>query len=1278
MKRITLKILVSIAFMCGVIALSACSCNGCNGCGDNGLGEHKHTLAYHHKIEATCVVDGTVEYWSCTGCNKNFSDAGATTEIENLTIEKTGHSINFIARVDSTCNSSGTVERYNCGNCDKNFSDSKGENELTNIEIKPSHNLTYNVRVESTCKENGHIAHYHCLDCNKNFKDKNASKELENVIIFATHRGGTEIKNEKAPNLEEEGYTGDTYCLGCGDKLASGETIEKLTHLHTMQKVDAKKQTCTENGNIEYYTCNICEKIYKDIDGIWEIEISATVILASHTLTYNEMVDSTCIVNGTIAHYHCSECNNNYEDEYGLTIIIDITIIAEHTLTFNTKVDSSCTENGTVAHYHCSECNNNYEDEKGLTIITNIVIKAEHTLIYNAKIDNTCTESGTVEHYHCTECNKNYSDNQGESELITIIINPSHNLIYNEYKGPTCTENGNEAHYHCSGCNKNYEDVNATIEIKITIIVIIHYESDWQIVTKPTCESAGYRKKVCTDCGKILREEAISPTGHNFNKTQTSLATCTGNGYINYTCQNSGCGKIKKEILYAHGHYFDLDGICTECDYQLTVHTHSYSQSVTAPTCSSMGFTTYTCSCGYSYTANYIEPLAHDWNNGVVTVEKTCVKDGKIVYTCQKQGCGVEMELTIYASHEWAESVTVEATCTTSGKTYKKCTVCGEEVVETISASHKWGGETVISEPTCDEEGKGKHTCTVCNYSEEYSIKEKGHNFVNGSCTKCGATIPDIVVPSAGSSLYGMYFEIDDVISNYGPEYINEYGVMLDYNSSATLNRVAVYLTQEGNMWRRSIAVVGKNITYATYVPYLSYGEDIKYTGLNSSFINTFSLRENQDGIWCYNDYATIGVNLEDMYGNLLLSLYHIGKAGAETRIFDNLSDMKEWLKYGEVEPGHSHSMGEWEITVTPTCKNLGMKRRDCTSCDYYETEVLEKVDHVYVSGECKWCNNKEPSSPTTPTGDEYTRVDVNNNESASGEYILFGSYPQTDVTTTMSTALSSNVTDKPSSSNNNGWTSYGYYISGRVSNFMWYKDVTHSDGNKYRAVYFTSYRPYYTSSSSSTGNSNQDDNGYYISTVYWFKFEPIKWRILSESNGEALILSEMILDSQQFDYDGSYSNNYAQSTIRSWLNDNFYNTAFNDLQKELIIKTTVDNSASTTSSSTNQYACENTNDNIFLLSYKDVLNTEYGFSSSYSTYDVARQKKNSDYAKVQGCWTSTNSSYLGNGCWWLRSPSNGSSDVALNVGYVGRANNGYSVSNTDFGVVPALRIQLS
>jgi len=109
-----------------------------------------------------------------------------------------------------------------------------------------------------------------------------------------------------------------------------------------------------------------------------------------------------------------------------------------------------------------------------------------------------------------------------------------------------------------------------------------------------------------------------------------------------------------------------------------------------------------------------------------------------------------------------------------------------------------------------------------------------------------------------------------------------------------------------------------------------------------------------------------------------------------------------------------------------------------------------------------------------------------------TGDIIAFGSYPQTKVTSsTTITALNKLTRDSKG-------------------------DVTYN-GSKYRRVYFTQYTPYYADLDPTADNSFQDDNGYFIKTVYWFKFEPVHWRVLSNSNGELFVMAIKILDSKTY-----------------------------------------------------------------------------------------------------------------------------------------------------------------
>ena len=273
----------------------------------------------------------------------------------------------------------------------------------------------------------------------------------------------------------------------------------------------------------------------------------------------------------------------------------------------------------------------------------------------------------------------------------------------------------------------------------------------------------------------------------------------------------------------------------------------------------------------------------------------------------------------------------------------------------------------------------------------------------------------------------------------------------------------------------------------------------------------------------------------------------------------------------------------------------------------------------------------------------------------SQGDTFEFGWYPQTKVTD--STILAQLNAKAPAWDN---WISYGYYSGtgserdGQMTakDYMRYTDIL-LDGVKYRGVKFTSYRPRYTGYVSSADYSDQYDNGYFTDTIYWFCFEPLRWRVLDPAAG--LVLCETIIDSQPFnnyalhlgadEYDRSavwgsaeqtyYANNYVESDIRKWLENNFFITAFSVAQQAIIPTTELDNTAG--NSSYPAYGVDTTYDKIFLLSRSDVLNTEYGFASSKSASDT-RQAKGSDYAKCQGLHVYTGNLYAGSSYWRLRS----------------------------------------
>ena len=307
------------------------------------------------------------------------------------------------------------------------------------------------------------------------------------------------------------------------------------------------------------------------------------------------------------------------------------------------------------------------------------------------------------------------------------------------------------------------------------------------------------------------------------------------------------------------------------------------------------------------------------------------------------------------------------------------------------------------------------------------------------------------------------------------------------------------------------------------------------------------------------------------------------------------------------------------------------------TFLGWYKDALFEqKVDSLTldlgdVTLYAKW---SEPATQTETK--QYVRVDENNEMDEQGEYILFGEYPQTIKSSDVTVG---DVADED-----------GYYLG--------------SDGERYAKVVADPYDSDYTFSDGSKVTSGN---------TYYFKVEPIRWRILSEGDGSAFILADGILANKAYD---ASSNNYKNSDIRAWLNGEFLNAAFGEVAQSLIETTEVDNSAYSTGYNSNPNACENTFDKVFLLSWREVLNSEYGFASG-STYDTARRMTVSDYARSTGARMDTSKDYLGCGYWWLRSPDNTYSNNASSVGYKGYTNYINYVYYDSRGVVPALNITL-
>lgn len=173
---------------------------------------------------------------------------------------------------------------------------------------------------------------------------------------------------------------------------------------------------------------------------------------------------------------------------------------------------------------------------------------------------------------------------------------------------------------------------------------------------------------------------------------------------------------------------------------------------------------------------------------------------------------------------------------------------------------------------------------------------------------------------------------------------------------------------------------------------------------------------------------------------------------------------------------------------------------------------------------------------------------------------------------------------------------------------------------------------------------------------------EEIAWIVLKVEDSKALLLSRDCLDTQPY-YDVlDGRSDWANSTLRPWLNEEFLNTAFTEREQQMLLETELVNKDNPTFHTPGG---ENTLDRVFLLSLDDAYACQ---GTSLMRSKVTR------YAMAQGCFVSP----MGNGWWWLRSPGVYTRDASYVNADGAVSEYGYIIHRVGWAVRPAVWIDLS
>ena len=407
-----------------------------------------HTLTHVDANAATCTEAGNKEHWKCSVCGALFSDALGTTPTtaESVEIAATGHDLTETEAKAATCTEDGNIAYWTCGTCGKLFKDSEGTQEISQSEtvVAAGHDLSKTEEKAATCTEAGNIEYWTCGICKKLFSDAEGTTEIneKDTVVAATGHAWGEWTEVKPATEEEEGLAIRT--------CSNDESHKEERTIHSLEKTEAKDATCTEAGNIAYWTCGICKKLFKDSEGTQEISQEETVVAAGHDLSKTEAKAATCTEAGNIAYWTCGTCGKLFKDSEGTQEISqEETVVAAegHNLTKTEAKDATCTEAGNIEYWTCSKCEKLYSDEAGTKEITQkdtvAAAKGHSWSGWTVTKKATCTENGSQVRT-CSVC---------KEEETGVIKATGHkwNTTYTVDKKPTASSNGSKS-IHCSVC----------------------------------------------------------------------------------------------------------------------------------------------------------------------------------------------------------------------------------------------------------------------------------------------------------------------------------------------------------------------------------------------------------------------------------------------------------------------------------------------------------------------------------------------------------------------------------------------------------------------------------------------------------------------------------------------------------------------------------------------------------------------------------------------------------------------------------------------------------
>ena len=848
------------------------------------------------------------------------------------------------------------------------------------------------------------------------------------------------VKNKTFADCEQGGYTGDTYCGFCNEKIADGKETEPGGHAEAViDEKTVKEATCTEEGYTGDKICPTCKKV---------LEHGKTTTANGHTESeeLRKVREASCYLDGYTGEKYCTVCGETLEAGDAITKL-------EHKYEDNVCKNCGRINNAQLDTTYTSKTTNSYpfqviqfkapENGKYKFYCENITVWDSYGYLFKEENFNDQVIKGGIEKFNAKLENPNVENSRLDGFWGV-------NDDGGKNGAPAITEEleKDKTYYFVLG---TYYAYTYTGEFSVTI-TCTHDKTHIEGKTLSDCTVGGYTgDTVCDTCGKVVEQgQTLEPGEHQEAVLDVKDATCYVTGYTGDTyCSVCNIKLAEGTVTPKLEHEYE-DNVCKNCgrinNAQLDTTytsktTNSYPFQVIQFKAPENGKYKFYCenitvwdSYGYLFKEeNFNDQVIIDGIEKFnAKMENNAGDDPRLKGywdTNDDDGVGSAPEITAelekdkiyyfvvgpYSTATGEFSITI--TCThekthREGRTLSDCTeggYTGDVICDTCGKLVEQGqtlepGEHTVEvvdarEANCYIEGKtGEEKCSVCDkvLKENKVIPKLEHKYENNICKNCGRIenakkgteyssyitekLPIQVVEYTAPKTEKIIFECNNT------RYWNSIGYLFDetnYSDEMLMDELEKYYSGDSD-----------------YISFKNYLAENEYGGGTGAPAIKYKVQKDKK-------YYLVIVPQENDYGEFTVTIdcphdrTHVENKAIKTcseggYTGDVICDLcGKVVKHGEnIEPDSEHNYINYK-SIEPTCNEYGKRYLKCVNCG--NEKVLEDeddgyADHRYVlvnsvkatcttdgylgDSKCKYCGLENENQPENKVIKAYHDMD--------------------------------------------------------------------------------------------------------------------------------------------------------------------------------------------------------------------------------------------------------------------------------------------------------------